>query len=665
LVSASLVRIQAPQPKIIYFFIIIIFKNNILLFRNYNSKIKRIHLDGNSSKINNNNIEDKWSITVRFAGDSGDGMQLTGGRLTFEAAISGMGLATFPDYPAEIRAPAGTTFGVSSFQVRFGKGLIASSGDHANILVAMNPAALKVNIKEVIPGGLIILDSSSFNDRGIKKAGYMENPLENNSLSGLQLISADISNLTIKAIKEFRLGNKDGLRCRNMWTLGLILWLFNKDTKETITWLKNKFGKDNFLTKANVAALNAGHKYAENTEISSDIIRKVVPKVKPVEGKWKAITGAESLAFGLAVGALKANLKMTLCSYPITPASPIMHYLANYELKGIGIYQAEDEIAACCSAIGVSYAGGLGVTSSSGPGISLKTEAIGLAVSVELPLIIINSQRAGPSTGLPTRAEQSDLMQAIYGRHGEAPLVVFAPKSPSHCFEIAQKAINIAIKYMTPVMILSDAYLTNASEPWLIPDISKIKESPAIFESYQQNYMPFERNPDTLARKWVKPGTKGMEHRIGGLEKDSLSGNISYDPENHEEMTKLRAKKIKLIQREINNINIVGPDKGDILIIGWGSTNGPISEAQELLANQGFSIAHVQISCLWPISDNLKDIAAKYKSVTIVEMNDGQLYNLLKVEMIPKAQSITQVSGKPFRVSFLSEEFKKIIKSGK
>jgi len=620
-------------------------------------------LDGDSSKIEKKNIEDNWSTTVRFAGDSGDGMQLTGGRLTFEAAISGMGLATFPDYPAEIRAPAGTTFGVSSFQVRFGKGLIASSGDHADILVAMNPAALKVNIKEVLPGGLIIIDSSSFNDRGIKKAGYEENPIENNSLSGLQIISADISNLTVEAVKEFNLGNKDSLRCRNMWTLGLILWLFTKEVSETVNWLEGKFGKDNILTKANIAALNAGHKYAENTELSNDIIRKIVPKVEPAKGKWRAITGAESLAFGLATGAKKAKLNMTLCSYPITPASPIMHYLANYKLKGIGIYQAEDEIAACCSAIGVSYAGGLGVTSSSGPGISLKTEAIGLAISVELPLIIINSQRAGPSTGLPTRAEQSDLMQAIYGRHGEAPLVVLAPKSPSHCFEIAQKAIDIAIKYMTPVMILSDAYLTNASEPWLIPDISEIKEKVVSFAEHQENFMPFERDPITLARKWVKPGTKGMEHRIGGLEKDSISGNISYDPENHQKMTNLRSQKIKNIHNELDGISINGPGKGDLLVIGWGSTNGPISEAQDELSKKGLKISHVQVSCLWPISGNLKEIASKFKAVIVVEMNEGQLYSILKTEGIAKAQSLTQVSGKPIRVSYLLEEFKKIIKS--
>ena len=622
-------------------------------------------MDGDSSKIEKKNIEENWSTTVRFAGDSGDGMQLTGGRLTFEAAISGMGLATFPDYPAEIRAPAGTTFGVSSFQVRFGKGLIASSGDHADILVAMNPAALKVNIKEVLPGGLIIIDSSSFNDRGIKKAGYEENPIENNSLSGLQIISADISNLTVEAVKEFNLGNKDSLRCRNMWTLGLILWLFTKEVNETVAWLEGKFGKDNILTKANIAALNAGHKYAENTELSNDIIRKIVPKVKPAKGKWRAITGAESLAFGLATGAQKAKLNMTLCSYPITPASPIMHYLANYKLKGIGIYQAEDEIAACCSAIGVSYAGGLGVTSSSGPGISLKTEAIGLAISVELPLIIINSQRAGPSTGLPTRAEQSDLMQAIYGRHGEAPLVVLAPKSPSHCFEIAQKAIDIAIKYMTPVMILSDAYLTNASEPWLIPDINKIKEKAVSFGDYKENFMPFERDPITLARKWVKPGTKGMEHRIGGLEKDSISGNISYDPENHQKMTNLRSQKIKNIQNELDDININGPEKGDLLVIGWGSTNGPISEAQDELSKKGLKISHIQVSCLWPISDNLIEIASKFKSIIVVEMNEGQLYSILKTEGITKAQSLTQVSGKPIRVSYLLEEFKKIIKSEK
>jgi len=622
-------------------------------------------LDGTPSKNTSQKNTENWSTTVRFAGDSGDGMQLTGGRLTFEAAISGMGLATFPDYPAEIRAPAGTTFGISSFQVRFGEGLIASSGDHADILVAMNPAALKVNIKELIPGGLIILDNSSFNDRGIKKAGYETNPLENNSLSGMQIISADISNLTIEAVKGFGLGQKDGIRCRNMWTLGLILWLFSKKTIQTEQWLEKKFGTDNILTKANIAALKAGNTYAENTEISNDILKREVPKAKPLPGKWKAITGAEAIAYGLATGANHSNLKMTLCSYPITPASPIMHYLANYELENIGIYQAEDEIAACCAAIGVSYAGGLGVTSSSGPGISLKTEAIGLAVSVELPLIIINSQRAGPSTGLPTRAEQSDLMQAIYGRHGEAPLVVLAPKSPADCFEIGHQAVKIAIKYMTPVMILSDAYLANASEPWLIPNIEKIEKFPVNFSNYDENYKPFERNSNTLARKWVKPGTKGMEHRIGGLEKDSISGNISYDPENHSEMTKLRARKIQNIEKEFSNIKINGNNNGDILIIGWGSTNGPISEVKEILINEKIKVSHIQLNCLWPINTKLKKIIENFNHTIVIEMNEGQLCNLLRTEIAPEAISITQVSGKPFRVSDLRDKLINILNNGK
>ena len=622
-------------------------------------------MDGNSSKITSQNTNKKWVSTVRFAGDSGDGMQLTGGRLTFEAAISGMGLATFPDYPAEIRAPAGTTFGVSSFQVRFGNGLIASSGDHADILVAMNPAALKVNINEVIPGGLIIIDTSSFNDRGIRKAGYDSNPLNDNSLSGLQVISADISNLTIEAVKEFGLGQKDGIRCRNMWTLGLILWLFSKKTKETENWLEKKFGKNNFLTKANISALKAGNVYAENTEISKDILRKVVPKVSPLPGKWRAITGSEAIAFGLATGAKHADLKMTLCSYPITPASPIMHYLANYELKNIGIYQAEDEIAACCAAIGVSYAGGLGVTSSSGPGISLKTEAIGLAVSVELPLIIINSQRAGPSTGLPTRAEQADLMQAIYGRHGEAPLVVLAPKSPSDCFNLSHQAVKIAIKYMTPVMILSDAYLSYASEPWLIPNIDEMEKFPTKFPDSIKNFQPFERNTSTLARNWIKPGTKGLEHRIGGLEKDSISGNINYDATNHSKMTKLRKEKIQNIENEFSNIDLNGSQEGDLLVIGWGSTNGPISEVRELLLTEGVKIGHIQLNCLWPLSLKLKNIVNKFEYTIIVEMNNGQLYNLLRVKIAPKAKSVTQISGKPFRISYLKEKFKNIIDNGK
>ena len=600
----------------------------------------------------------EWSTTVRFAGDSGDGMQLTGGRLTFEAAVAGLGLSTFPDYPAEIRAPAGTTFGISSFQVRFGDGLIASSGDYANILVAMNPAALKENIKELIAGGLLIVDKGSFNQRGLTKAGYSQNPLEDNSLLGIQILSPDISNLTLEAIKHLDLGNKDSLRCRNMWTLGLILWLFSRGTKKTSEWINNKFGKDNILSKANIAALKAGQAYAESTEISSDIIRREIPLTKSTPGTWRAITGGEAMALGLATGAKLAELKMTLCSYPITPASPIMHYLAAYRLENISVFQAEDEIAACCAAIGASYAGGIGVTSSSGPGISLKTEAIGFAVSIEIPLVIINSQRAGPSTGMPTKAEQSDLLQAVYGRHGEAPLVVLAPKSPSDCFNIAHEAIRIATKFMTPVMILSDAYIANASEPWLIPDINSIEKFPVKFEAEKKDFLPFSRNPNTLSKKWIKPGTPGLEYRIGGLEKNSITGNISYDSDNHSEMTEIRAEKVLRVASDIEDLIINGPDKGDILLVGWGSTNGPIAETQYKLFKEGVKISHIQLWCLWPMHKNVKKIISNFNNVVIIEMNDGQLYKLLRPEIKNKVYTINQISGKPFRITKLIDELK-------
>ena len=600
----------------------------------------------------------EWSTTVRFAGDSGDGMQLTGGRLTFEAAVAGLGLSTFPDYPAEIRAPAGTTFGISSFQVRFGDGLIASSGDYANILVAMNPAALKENIKELITGGLLIVDKGSFNQRGLTKAGYSQNPLEDNSLLGIQILSPDISNLTLEAIKHLDLGNKDSLRCRNMWTLGLILWLFSRGTKKTSEWINNKFGKDNILSKANIAALKAGQAYAESTEISSDIIRREIPLTKSTPGTWRAITGGEAMALGLATGAKLAELKMTLCSYPITPASPIMHYLAAYRLENVSVFQAEDEIAACCAAIGASYAGGIGVTSSSGPGISLKTEAIGFAVSIEIPLVIINSQRAGPSTGMPTKAEQSDLLQAVYGRHGEAPLVVLAPKSPSDCFNIAHEAIRIATKFMTPVMILSDAYIANASEPWLIPDINSIEKFPVKFEAEKKDFLPFSRNPNTLSKKWIKPGTPGLEYRIGGLEKNSITGNISYDSDNHSEMTEIRAEKVLRVASDIEDLIINGPDKGEILLVGWGSTNGPISETQYKLFKEGVKISHIQLRCLWPMHKNVKKIISNFNNVVIIEMNDGQLYKLLRAEIKNKVYTINQISGKPFRITKLIDELK-------
>ncbi len=592
------------------------------------------------------------SVVIRFAGDSGDGIQITGSRFTDTTALAGNDLATFPDFPAEIRAPIGTTFGVSAFQINFGARHIETHGDDPNVLVALNPAALKVNIGLLRNGGSVIVDTGSFSTRNLKKAGYENNPLEDGSLDNFTVLEIDISKNVLQAVKEFGLSQKEGLRCKNFWILGLVYWIYGRNRQETVAWLKKKFAKRPDIADANIAALNAGHIYGEAAELGGSIgLFSVAPaEMKP--GVYRTITGGEALAWGLVAGAELAGLDIFFGSYPITPASPILHSLAKMKQFGVKTFQAEDEIAAICSAIGASYAGSLGMTSSSGPGIALKGEAIGLAISTELPLIIVNSQRAGPSTGLPTKTEQSDLYQSVYGRNGDAPLVVLAAHGPGDCFDTAIEACRLATKYMTPVMLLTDGYIGNAAEPWLIPSMKDKETFKVEHTTEAEGFLPFKRDPETLARNWAVPGTPGLEHRIGGIEKEEDTGHISYEPENHQRMTDIRRNKILGIA---NDIPAAKPEQGNeggkLAVVGWGSTFGPISRAVNTKIAQNKDVAHIHIKNLWPLPANLGKLLAGYDKVIVPEMNDGQLKTVLRDQYLLDAQSITKVTGQPFKIA--------------
>ena len=600
------------------------------------------------------------SAVVRFAGDSGDGMQVTGGQFTLSAALAGNNLATFPDFPAEIRAPVGTTFGVSSFQINFGSSVIKTSGDDFDLLVAMNPAALFVELKGLKQGGIIVVDKGSFSDRNLRKAGYEENPLENGILDAYRLIQLDISQLTLDAVKEHGLSNKEALRCKNFWTLGYVYWMFAHKRKETIDFLRTKFAKRPDIAEANISALNAGHSLGETSEAADGFQGFAIPKSEDAApGLYRTVMGSEAMAWGLTAGAQLANLHMTFCSYPITPASSVLHQLSNMSEYNLSTFQAEDEIAAVCAAIGASYAGNLGVTSSSGPGIALKGEAIGLAIGIEIPLVVLNTQRAGPSTGLPTKTEQSDLYQAVYGRNADSPLVVLAARSPAHCFEVAVEAVRLATKYMTPVMVLSDGYIGNAAEPWLIPDIDAIEPFPVTFRTDPEGFHPFVRDEETLARAWAIPGTPELMHRIGGIEKDYDSGHISYDPSNHQKMTDTRAAKIKGIANDIPAQTIhAGPDSGPVAVVGWGSTYGSINRAVSNLLDQGKQVSHIHLMNIWPLPANMGELLAGFDKVLVPEMNTGQLLTVLRSEYLVPAKGINKVNGQPFKIRELEQAIK-------
>ena len=601
-----------------------------------------------SDSLNNPASE---AVVVRFAGDSGDGMQLTGGQFTLSTALSGNDLATFPDFPAEIRAPQGTLFGVSAFQINFGSDEIDTAGDAPDVLVAMNPAALKTNVGALKPGGLIIADIGEFNERNLAKAKYAANPIEDGSLAKWQVVPINISQLTLEAVKPFGLGNKEALRCKNMWTLGLALWMFDRDRAPLVEWLKGKFAKKPVLAEANIAALNAGHAYGETTEIGGDLTQKHVAPAPVSPGLYRTMTGAEAIAYGLVAGAQLADVKMFFGGYPITPASSILHYLSGLKEYGITTFQAEDEIAAIASAIGASYAGQLGVTSSSGPGIALKGEAMGLAIMTELPLVIINSQRGGPSTGLPTKTEQSDLYQAVYGRDGDAPMPVIAARSPGDAFDCAIEACRIATQYMTPVMLLTDGYIANAAEPWKVPDLSTYDSFPVQFleEVPEGGFLPYARN-NHLARPWVKPGTPGLLHRIGGIEKQVGTGNLDYSPENHQAMTDLRQAKVAGISVPDQQLQL-GEAGDDLVVVGWGSTYGPIHQAVRRARAQGKKVAHLHIRHINPMPANMGDLLRSFGKIIVPEMNTGQLKTVLRDQFLVDAKPLNKVSGQPFTIA--------------
>lgn len=594
---------------------------------------------------------DTDSIVVRFAGDSGDGVQLLGAQFSQATALDFNSLSTFPDFPAEIRAPVGTTYGVSAFQIKFGSRTIKTSGDAPDVLVALNPAALKVNYKDVRTGGVIILDTGSFNERNLKKAGFDLDPREDKTLSEYRTIEIDVSALTLEATKPFEVTQKEALRAKNMWTLGLVSWMYGRSVDATEAFVAKKFGADSPIAQANIAALKAGHAYGETAELSGDIPRTRMEAMEFVPGEYRLVTGAEALSWGLVAGCKLAGLDMTFCSYPITPSSPILHILSRLKNFGVTTFQAEDEIAAACSAIGASYAGTMGITASSGPGIALKTEAIGLAISTELPLVIVDTQRAGPSTGLPTKTEQSDLFLAVLGRNGDAPVPVLSARSPGDCFETAIEAVRLATKYMTPVFILSDGYIANAAEPWLIPSISDFDPFPVAFTDEPEGFQPFSRTEDTLARPWVKPGTPGLTHRIGGIEKADGSGNISYDPDNHQRMTDLRAAKIDGIAKDIPHQEVeVGTQGGRLAVVGWGSTYGPINRAVANMRDAGHDVSHIHVRYLWPLPENLIALLEKFDQVLVAEMNNGQMLTFLRSQTRQDIEGHLKVTGQPLTI---------------
>ena len=595
-------------------------------------------------------------VVIRFAGDSGDGMQLTGSQFTFTSALLGNDLATFPDFPAEIRAPQGTVEGVSGFQVQIGKIDIFTPGDEADVLVAMNPAALKSNLQWVRKGGNVIIDSDSFEERTFKRAGYESNPLENGSLQPYNIIEAPITSLTKTALQGIALDNKSIVRCKNMFALGIAYWLFDRSMDQTLEFLKKKFKKAPLLVDANSKALQAGYYYAETVEALPSNYKVPAAEIDP--GKYRHISGNQATAWGFMAAAEKMGKKLFFGSYPITPASDILHELSKYKNLGVTTFQAEDEIAAVCSAIGASYAGVLGVTASAGPGIALKGEAIGLAAMVELPLVVIDVQRGGPSTGLPTKTEQADFNLAMFGRNSDCPVIVIAPSTPSNCFSFAFQAAKLTVEHMTPVVFLSDGYLANGSEPWKIPAINDL---PAIDIPHAQlngqEFQPYMRNEEKLSRYWAIPGTEGMEHRIGGLEKENITGNVSYDPGNHELMVKTRQEKVNRVAGFIPEQKVIGAGSGKVLVVGWGSTYGSLLTAVKQLQNAGKKVDLTHFNYLNPLPKNTKAIFSQYEKLLVCELNMGQFSTYLR-SLFPqiKIEQYNKIQGLPFTVMELKEK---------
>ncbi len=603
-------------------------------------------------------IEILEEVTIRFAGDSGDGMQLTGTQFTNTTALVGNDLSTLPDYPAEIRAPIGTLYGVSGFQIHFSSKEIHTPGDHPDVLVAMNPAALKVNLQQVKKGGVIIVNSDSFDEKNLKLAHYAVNPLEDDTLSGYTVYKFPLTKLTLDAVRDLKMSSRDAVRSKNMVALGLVYWLYNRPMEPTLEWLKAKFGKDELVYEANLRALKAGYYLGETAELFS--ARYEVKPAKFSPGKYRNIMGNEATALGFVAASVKAELPIFLGSYPITPASDILHELSKYKSYGVKTFQAEDEIAGICTAIGAAFTGSIGLTTTSGPGLALKAEAIGLAVMTELPLIIVDVQRGGPSTGLPTKTEQADLMQALYGRNGECPVPVIAAKSPGDCFYAAFEAVHTALKYMTPVILLTDGYIANGAEPWLIPDAAKLPKigHKTILKAPDEGFQPYARDEDN-ARPWAIPGTKGFEHRIGGLEKQHITGNVNYEPQNHDFMVRLRNQKVQGIAKDIQPTEVIGAKSGKILLLGWGGTYGAITTAAEQLASKGVASAHLR----WinPLPPDLAEIMKNYEKIVIPELNLGQLRRIIRSEFLIDAIGINKVEGLPFTTSEIIGKVEEIL----
>jgi 2-oxoglutarate ferredoxin oxidoreductase subunit alpha len=596
---------------------------------------------------------------IRFCGDSGDGMQITGSQFTNTVALYGNDLATLPDFPAEIRAPAGTLPGVSGFQVHFSSSDVFTPGDTVDALIAMNPAALKMNIADLKPNGILIVNLNDFGEVDLRKAQATTNPLEDHSLDGYRLFPVELTKLTRAALKDLGLDNKSVDRCKNFFALGMCYWLYNRSMENTLHWIDAKFKNKPQLVQANRLAMQAGYSYCEATEAFQ--ISYEIPPAKLAPGVYRNISGNTALAMGFVAASQKAGIPLFLGSYPITPASDILHELSAYKDFGVITFQAEDEIAAVTSAIGAAYAGAIGITTTSGPGMALKTEAMGLAVAIELPLVVCDIQRGGPSTGLPTKTEQADLLQALYGRNSEAPIPVLAPATPGDCFWIALEATRIAIKYMVPVIILSDGYLANGAEPWKIPDVSELPEIPVHFETNPEDFQPYRRNPQTLARPWAVPGTPGLEHRIGGLEKQDVTGNVNYEPLNHERMVRLRAEKVAAIVQDVPDVVPAGADSGDLLIVSWGSTSGPITAALKSERFKEHRIGHVHLRYLNPLPKNLGDVLMRYDKVLVPEMNMGQLVMVLRAKYLVDAEGYNKIQGKPFKTSEIERKIEQVL----
>ncbi len=587
-------------------------------------------------------------VVIRFAGDSGDGMQLTGTEFTKAAAEAGNDISTFPDFPAEIRAPAGSLFGVSGFQLHFSSGEIYTPGDAPDVLVVMNPAALKTNLKDLVDGGVLIANSGAFVEANLKKAGYASNPLEDGSLAKYRVHQVDIAQLTLSALDGTALSTKEKGRSKNFFALGLVFWMYGREPETEIRRITQQFAKRPELGEANVKVFKAGYHFGETAEVFQTVYK--VPPAKFAPGVYRNITGNEALAMGLVAGGHLAGKHLFYAGYPITPASTILHSLAKFKNFGVMTLQAEDEIAAMGAALGAAFGGAVAVTASSGPGIALKQEAIGLGVMTELPVVIVNVQRGGPSTGLPTKTEQSDLFQAIYGRNGEAPVPVIAAKSPGDSFYAAIEAVRVATRYMVPVFLLSDGYIANGSEPWPLPDVSKLPRFDVHHRTEAEGYFVYERDPATLARAWVIPGTPGLEHRIGGIEKDALTGNISYDAHNHERQVKVRAEKVERVAEALGELDLRGDPSGDVLVIGWGGTFGALRQATEELRAQGKKVSHAHLRWLSPLEPGLAKIIGNFRHVVVAELNSGQLRTILRAKFLIDIEGLNKVQGQPFKV---------------